>query len=232
LRSLAFKELLSLARVRLTGLSHALVKYNSISDRLTLSFLNRFNEQALSYPVCLDTVPNARLSKRGRAQRTWLLHHASPPEVRERMAQVGVGIIDIADYEPCEDNYLVKYLNQEAVKVAMHVDPGIEWKECSSLLNYDLRDFFAPMEPLYKLLLGGKYGLKMLVYSGDDDSVCGTWGTQKWMHGLGQRVLRAWVPWRDDEGQVAGFVTQFGGNLTLATVAGAGHGEWGGGWRG
>jgi len=129
---------------------------------------------------------------------------------------------------------LVSYLNQPAVKEALHVDPSIVWEECSNIINYDLSDFFVPMEPLYKYLINGKYGLKMLVYSGDDDSVCGTWGTQKWMYGLGQKAVTNWLPWRDAEGQVAGFVTQFRGKLTMATVAGAGHGTfilaWVGGW--
>jgi len=157
-----------------------------------------------------------------------LLHHTTPPEAKAKMKNElgeGVGIIDIDGYEPCEDNYLVSYLNQPAVKEALHVDSSIVWTECSSIIKYDLFAFFVPMEPLYKYLINGKYNLKMLVYSGDDDSVCGTWGTQKWMYGLGQKAVTNWVPWRDDAGQVAGFVTQFRGNLTMATVAGAGHGK-------
>ncbi len=182
------------------------------------------NPYALSYPVCIAE-KDGHVSKAGRAQRTWLLHHTTPPEVKARKQQLGVGIIDIADYEPCEDNYLVSYLNQAAVKTALHVEPSITWEECSTTIKYDLRDFFLPMEPLYQWLLDGHYGLKMLVYSGDDDSVCGTWGTQKWMWGLKRKALTNWLPWRDSDGQLAGYVTQFRGNLTLATVHGAGHGK-------
>jgi hypothetical protein len=37
------------------------------------------------------------------------------------------------------------------------------------------------MEGFYNLLLDGDYGLQILVFSGDDDSVCATVGTQRWM---------------------------------------------------
>ena len=35
--------------------------------------------------------------------------------------------------------------------------------------------------PLYNYLIDGAYGLDILIYSGDDDSVCGTVGTQNWV---------------------------------------------------
>ena len=37
------------------------------------------------------------------------------------------------------------------------------------------------MVPIYQYLIEGGYGLDILVYSGDDDSVCGTEATQKWV---------------------------------------------------
>lgn len=73
-------------------------------------------------------------------------------------------------------------------------------------------------------MAGERYNLDILVYSGDSDSVCGLWGTQVWMNGLGFDVNGAhWAPWKDNDGQPAGFVTQFDKNLTLVTVHGAGH---------
>ena len=79
-------------------------------------------------------------------------------------------------------------------------------------------------QPLYHLLAGERYGLDILVYSGDDDSVCGLWGTQEWMNQLGLAdVVTRWAPWKDAEGQPAGFVTQWANNVTLATVHGGGH---------
>ena len=37
------------------------------------------------------------------------------------------------------------------------------------------------MQDHYKYLIDGGYGLKILVYSGDDDAVCATIGTQAWV---------------------------------------------------
>ena len=44
------------------------------------------------------------------------------------------------------------------------------------------------MTPIYNYLIDGKYGLNLLVYSGDDDDVCATVGTQSWIWDLGYDV--------------------------------------------
>jgi hypothetical protein len=36
------------------------------------------------------------------------------------------------NYEPCEDDYMTKYLNKPEVKKAFNVNPDIVWKMCSS----------------------------------------------------------------------------------------------------
>ena len=41
---------------------------------------------------------------------------------------------------------------------------------------------------LYKELLEDPANIKILVYSGDDDGVCGTVGTQEWIWDLGFEV--------------------------------------------
>lgn len=178
--------------------------------------IGNLNPYALDYPVCLT---GRRELKAGRAQRAWLMHHLTPKESSGQL-----GIMDINDYEPCEDNYLVKYLNRDDVKAAIHVKPDLRWTECSAVLRYNRADMLVPMEGLYKRFIDGGHGLKILVYSGDDDSVCATWGTQEWIWGLGYRVAGAhWAQWHDQDQQVAGYVTQFEGGLTFVTVHGAGH---------
>ena len=44
------------------------------------------------------------------------------------------------------------------------------------------------MTSYYKYLIDGGFGLNILVYSGDDDDVCATIGTQSWIWRLGYRV--------------------------------------------
>ena len=70
------------------------------------------------------------------------------------------------------------------------------------------------------------YLMNILVYSGEDDSVCATSGTDARVWDLlGNDVILGeyWKDWKVDE-QVAGFVSKFkDGVLTYATVHGAGH---------
>jgi carboxypeptidase C (cathepsin A) len=70
----------------------------------------------------------------------------------------------------------------------------------------------------------------MFVFSGDDDSICSTVGTQEWIYDLGvaPMVGHLWKAWKVEE-QTAGFATHFDlgkdtdATFTFATVHGAGH---------
>jgi len=77
--------------------------------------------------------------------------------------------------------------------------------------------------PIYNYLIDGGYNLDILVYSGDDDSVCGLVGTQSWIWGLGYEVGTNWSPFML-EGQTIGFLTTWPkSKLALLTIHGAGH---------
>merc|ERR1712167_241163 len=74
----------------------------------------------------------------------------------------------------------------------------------------------------------GSYTLRIMVFSGDDDTVCGSLGTQAWIHELGYDITSKWTSWTYEHSvygnQVGGYITHFGGaGLTFATVHGAGH---------
>ena len=51
-----------------------------------------------------------------------------------------------------------------------------------------MKDRHDDMTPYYNYLIDGNYGLNILVFSGDDDDVCATIGTQDWIWGLGYEV--------------------------------------------
>ena len=85
----------------------------------------------------------------------------------------------------------------------------------------------------YIELVQGDYDLNMLVFSGDDDSVCATTGTQFWIYDLGVEVKpdHWWDNWHVD-GQTAGYFAQFeldkvnitsNSSFVFATVHPAGH---------
>jgi hypothetical protein len=80
-----------------------------------------------------------------------------------------------------------------------------------STVQYDYEDMSVSTAPIYNYLIDGGNDIDILVYSGDDDSVCGTIGTQNWIYDLGYSVSSKWQPYILD-GQTAGYLTQFGGN--------------------
>ena len=184
--------------------------------------IGNLNPYALDYPVCVS------------AQQVWMNEH-----IMEMYAKNSVFVIDKKlhnsfplkdEYQPCEDNYSTNYLNQEDVKVNLHVKTNIAWEECSRTVKYEYADKMKPMEHFYNTILDSKSSpnLRILVYSGDDDSVCGTVGTQKWIWDLGYPVKSMWKVWEVNQ-QVAGYITHFitphstKSRLIFATVHFAGH---------
>jgi carboxypeptidase C (cathepsin A) len=166
---------------------------------------------ALDYPVCLSS----SAAKAGRAQRLWLLNHIASPHRKKAMKLTAPG-----DYDPCVDNYATTYLNRADVQAAIHAKPT-KWAECSNKIEYNSSDSQVPMEPIYQNLINN-YKLHILVYSGDDDSVCSTSGTQDWIYNLGYPITQNWASWTDTSGQVGGYLIKFKG-INFATVHNAGH---------
>jgi hypothetical protein len=174
---------------------------STICSILMLNFMRQIgnlNPYALDYPVCL--------SQQQLTMRRYLIEDEYEEEY--------YGLNDNSEsieYEPCEDIYTTNYLNNVYVKLALHVEEDIEWEECSRTTKYNLADKMLPMEKYYKIILNSKThpDLRVLVYSGDDDSVCGTIGTQRWIYNLGFPTDSLWDTWYNTEGQTAGFITKF-----------------------
>ena len=89
------------------------------------------------------------------------------------------------------------------------------------------------MMPVYKRVLGKAdekgMPISLMVYSGDDDAICATLGSQEWIWNMGFIVTEEWQPVTLD-GQVAGMTVKFVPNkdtqtngLRFTTVHGAGH---------
>jgi carboxypeptidase C (cathepsin A) len=188
---------------------------NSVCSTLILNFMRKIgnlNPYALDYPVCL--------SEQQMTMRNYLL---------EKDKLLANSTLEIP-YEPCEDKYSSNYLNRADVKAALHVHSDIVWDECSRTTKYELKDKMLPMEKYYRILLNSKThpDMRILVYSGDDDSVCGTIGTQRWIYDLGFPLVQDWTTWFLD-GQTAGYISKFKtpfsgkSRFTFMTVHGAGH---------
>ena len=200
------------------------------------------NPYALDYPVCTESSANGLVGdgrefgrKYGRGQRAWLinfmlesfkdLHGFSDHGVKTLKSFVGLEPVD--GYEPCEEDYMTNYLNQAAVKEALHVKTDIDWLDCSRSLRYKQTDGSKSMVPIYKYLISGNYGINILVYSGDNDDVCGTIGAQDWIWDLGYQASgKIWQPYIVN-GQTGGYSTKWdtksSTHFGFATVHGAGH---------
>ena len=186
---------------------------SSTCSLLILNFMKKIgnlNPYALDYPVCLSQ---------------------QQLKMREYLRDEKENDSNSIQYEPCEDLYSSNYLNRMDVKVSLHVHQDIVWEECSRTTKYNLADKMLPMEKYYKTILNSKThpDLRVLVYSGDDDSVCGTIGTQRWIYNLGFPTTSLWDTWYNTDGQTAGFITKFktpftkDSRFSFITVHDAGH---------
>ena len=164
---------------------------------------------AIDFPVCTTA------SATGRHERHTILK------------AMRVGNYFPESYTPCDANWGTTYLNNATVQKALGVKGKVVWGECSDTVgnHYSQTDVAKPMMPYYDWLIKNAPHLRILVYSGDDDAVCATLGTQQWVWDLGQPVSSEWAPWKMN-GQVTGFHVSFGVNgsaFHFATVHGAGH---------
>lgn len=206
--------------------------------------VGNLNPYALDYPVCLEDASTVagRARRNGRSQRTWLMNHMLPglftqkdaegnelplsEESKSTMAAIRktIGLEPASDYEPCAESYMTQYMNRADVKEAIHVKSDIEWEDCSTTIRYKEADRHHDVSPIYNYLIDGGYNLNILVFSGDDDDVCATIGTQDWIWDLGYNVAgKAWQPYTVD-GQVGGYLTKWKNTkFAFATVHGAGH---------
>jgi len=181
------------------------------------------NPYALDYPVCVaDERTNKKASNVQGKHLQSFLHHDASSKLRKAVGLSG-SVDDALPYDPCVDDYTVSYMNLDDVKSALHVKSDILWAECSRTVRYSVKDKESDMTSYYNYLIDGDFGLNILVYSGDDDSVCSTEGTQSWIWDLGYRhVGRKWNTYTFND-QTAGYFTQFKGKLGFLTIRNAGH---------
>jgi len=139
--------------------------------------MDNFDLYALDFPLCLTD------QSAGRRER-WTLRHAL---ARARSGRGGLSEQKVPPpYQPCSLDYVEEYLNRQDVQAAIGVAPGAaaNWSMCSDPVfdKYPSADVQADMTPVWRHLVGlGK--LKIMIYSGDDDAVCATMGTQEFIWG-------------------------------------------------
>ncbi|XP_071720100.1 serine carboxypeptidase-like 45 [Rutidosis leptorrhynchoides] len=126
----------------------------------------------------------------------------------------------------CVEDEMTQYLNRKDVQTAFHARMvGIsEWSPCSEVLSYEMENLEVPMTPVLVSLL--KSGIRVFVYSGDQDSVLPLTGTRVVINGLVKQLgLNTTLPYRAwfNGNQVGGWTQVYGDVLTFATIRGASH---------
>ncbi|XP_027938198.1 serine carboxypeptidase-like 45 [Vigna unguiculata] len=142
--------------------------------------------------------------------------------VLNQMTQLQEG----AKIDVCVEDETTAYLNRKDVQEALHAKlVGItSWSVCSDILKYDMQNLEIPTISILGAL--AKSGIRVLVYSGDQDSVIPLIGTRSLVNGLAKNFglnttvsYRTWFEGR----QVAGWTQVYGDILSFATVRGAAH---------
>ncbi|XP_019162098.1 PREDICTED: serine carboxypeptidase-like 45 [Ipomoea nil] len=126
----------------------------------------------------------------------------------------------------CVEDETIEYLNRKDVQIALHAQLlGVKrWSSCSEVLQYDMQNLEVPTIPILGSLV--KSGIRVLVFSGDQDSVIPFTGTRTLVNKLAQDLgLSTTVPygtWFEGK-QVAGWTQGYGELLSFATIRGAAH---------
>ncbi|MCO5548301.1 hypothetical protein L7F22_001758 [Adiantum nelumboides] len=141
--------------------------------------------------------------------------------LRKKVAHMSNGV------DVCITSERSYYFNTPEVQQALHANVtnlDHRWSMCSGVLEYHMEDANIDMLPSLRQL--HMQGLRILVFSGDQDSVIPLLSTRTLVRQLaGELRLYTSVPYRAwyDKGQVGGWTIVYGKNLTFATVRGAAH---------
>ncbi|KAL8172206.1 hypothetical protein V2J09_024010 [Rumex salicifolius] len=132
----------------------------------------------------------------------------------------------LGGFDVCVEEETVKYLNRKDVQASFNVKlVGVDqWSLCSKVINYDYGDLLVPSLPILGVLV--KSGIRVLVYSGDQDSAIPLLGTRSLVSSLAKNLgLNTTVPYKYwlQNSQVGGWTQVYGDILSFATIRGASH---------
>lgn len=194
---------------------------------------------ALDYPICTENKVN--LDDAASSQVLHFLNRTATKDQYPRSNDLPRFLPPDVKYLPCAEQHFKVWLNQRVVQEALHVKRNHastmkRWRACapSKDLSYRDEDFLQSQIPIFRELIAlakqDDLHLSLLVFSGDNDSVCSTSSTQAWIYDLGVDPLpgQDWDEW-SIERQTAGFITRFNlgkksrSKFSFATIHGAGH---------
>ena len=115
-------------------------------------------------------------------------------------------------YQPCSDDYVTAYLNRADVQRALHARSDVSWKQCGGVKAYSAESKRTSMIPVLMDLINHG-GLRIMIMSGNEDSVVPSTGDQHWIWDTGLDNTEPWRRFKLD-GQVAGYTTNFTASST------------------
>ncbi|KAK6933925.1 Peptidase S10, serine carboxypeptidase [Dillenia turbinata] len=128
----------------------------------------------------------------------------------------------IMNFDPCSDNYVIAYMNSPNVQVALHANVtrlSYDWQPCSDVIM-GWEDSPSTVIPLLREFMAN--GLRVWIFSGDIDGRIPVTSTMYSINEMNLSVKTLWHPWFVG-GEVGGYTEVYEGDLTFATVRGAGH---------
>ncbi|XXG83575.1 hypothetical protein AAC387_Pa10g1301 [Persea americana] len=128
----------------------------------------------------------------------------------------------VFSYDPCSDNYMTAYLNLPEVQEAFHANVTklhYPWTGCSKVIRHWRDSAHSTLLLLEELMAKGH---RVWVYSGDVDGVVPVTSSRYSLSKLKLPVKTPWKPWYINE-EVGGYNMVYKGDITFATVRGAGH---------
>ena len=150
----------------------------------------------------------------------------------------GGGVSEVSTESRTDFGYLcgaergeVAYLNQPAVRTALHI---CSMQDCGEFPGHH-DDWTAPYNRteydealLYREFIA--HGLRVMIYSGGTDACIPYSGTEEWISALKLPAVETWRPWTiDNATRMAGYVTTYNhlagtpSSFLFVTIRGAGH---------
>ncbi|CAL9044094.1 unnamed protein product [Musa banksii] len=130
---------------------------------------------------------------------------------------------EIDNFDPCSGVYIKAYLNDPDVQKALHANVtklDYPWSGCSQVIP-NWKDSPSTILPIIRQIQAN--GVQVLVYSGDIDGRVPVTSTTYSLSLLKLPVKAPWRSWTVNDQVVGGYAVVYDGNLTFATVRGAGH---------
>lgn len=155
---------------------------DSLVDAMFTEAGTGINPYALDFPTCTepgnsDYPPFLEAQVTSDGDLSSVARHrglSAQSSITSSLSNLPPFLPDIDVYHPCAESHLYHYLNRDDVKTALHVEMDKDWAMCSDDIQYSDDDKNKPQMYLYKELIkkakvqGSR--LKMMIFSGDDDS--------------------------------------------------------------